>query len=340
MHLKTRNVNTAFKRLVEIIYHREIPITETDSRVGKVLKIDELVTVTYSHPRERVLFNEARDANPFFHFYESLWMLAGRNDVASLAHYNSKISEIASDDGKTFHGAYGERWRKAGGLLNQLKAIIKHLSKTPNSRRVVLEMWSATRDLVAIEKTKDVPCNTHAYFAIENGRLNMTVCNRSNDLVWGMLGANVVHFSYLQEYLAGALGVRVGLYNQVTNNLHVYTERWKPEEWLESHQLVPTADPCAKPWHIYMVDPVSLPTFDAELLIYLEGYYYKLSHPFFLEVAVPIAKAYEDHKYRHYYTALSHARNIRATDWRKACENWLLTRKKNWEKKHVESRAN
>ena len=39
-------------------------------------------------------------------------------------------------------------------------------------------------------KSKDVPCNTHAYFAINaEGSLDLTVCNRSNDLVWGCLGA-------------------------------------------------------------------------------------------------------------------------------------------------------
>jgi hypothetical protein len=35
----------------------------------------------------------------------------------------------------------------------------------------------------------------------------MTVTNRSNDLCWGMLGANYVHFTILQEYLAARLGV-------------------------------------------------------------------------------------------------------------------------------------
>ena len=33
-------------------------------------------------------------------------------------------------------------------------------------------------------------------------KLCMTVCNRSNDMLWGAYGANVVHMSMLQEFVA------------------------------------------------------------------------------------------------------------------------------------------
>ena len=91
MHLKTRNVNTAFKTLVGIFHSRglsydpQLQFSGRDSRNGRVIVLDEPVLMTYSHPCERVLFNQARDCNPFFHVYEALWMLAGRNDVASVS---------------------------------------------------------------------------------------------------------------------------------------------------------------------------------------------------------------------------------------------------------------
>jgi len=55
----------------------------------------------------------------------------------------------------------------------------------------------------------------------------MCVTNRSNDAVWGALGANAVHFSMLQEYLAVMIGCAVGKYWQVTNNLHLYLDHHK-----------------------------------------------------------------------------------------------------------------
>src|SRR3990170_4411256 len=100
MHLKYRNCNDAFRGIVSGIHSGVIRTNAVPSRVGECLMVEEPVIVSYDQPRERVLFNQARDANPFFHLYESLWMLAGRNDVASLAYYNSKISQY-SDDEKT-----------------------------------------------------------------------------------------------------------------------------------------------------------------------------------------------------------------------------------------------
>src|SRR5690606_13885482 len=141
MHLKFRNVNDAFVGLVQGIHKKEIPTVAMSSRYGDVLRIPEPVIITYRKPRERVLFNQKRDCNPFFHLYESLWMLAGRNDVASLAYYNKRMPEF-SDNGKTFHGAYGYRWRNHFGW-DQLRAIVEELRTNSNSRRVVLQMWDA-----------------------------------------------------------------------------------------------------------------------------------------------------------------------------------------------------
>jgi hypothetical protein len=52
--------------------------------------------------------------------------------------------------------------------------------------------------------------------------LDLTVCCRSNDAIWGAHGANAVHFSVLQEYLAARIGVGVGTMYQWSNNYHAY----------------------------------------------------------------------------------------------------------------------
>src|SRR5437667_12765939 len=108
MHLKYRNVNYAFKGLVTDIHSGKIWTRDTESRNGPVMVVDEPVIIIYTHPRERVLLNYYRDANPFFHLYESLWMLAGRNDLKSLEFFVGHMKDY-SDDGLTFNGAYGHR---------------------------------------------------------------------------------------------------------------------------------------------------------------------------------------------------------------------------------------
>ena len=85
-----------------------------ESRSGKVIEYPEPVMTTYKRPEERVLFYPSRDANPFFHLFEALWMLAGKNDLEYVSRFNSRMKDF-SDDGKILNGAYGHRWREVGG---------------------------------------------------------------------------------------------------------------------------------------------------------------------------------------------------------------------------------
>ena len=231
MHvIKVRNVNHA---LSDGLWWLKVSGVRTDSRNGAVVRSPEPVCTVYERPQERVLFAAQRDANPFFHYLESMWMLAGRNDVAFPATYAKQLLEY-TDDGKTFNGAYGYRWREHF-QYDQLRVIIDELRKNPATRRCVLAMWDGSltydgkedkSDLhKAVTGSKDVPCNTAAYFDAQDGELNLTVCNRSNDAIWGAYGANAVHFSILLEYVAAGAGLRVGKYYQISNNFHVYIGR-------------------------------------------------------------------------------------------------------------------
>jgi hypothetical protein len=194
------------------------------SRNGPVLASLVPVTTRYRAPCDRVLLHPLRDANPFFHVMESLWMLAGRRDVAMPALFAKQITAY-SDDGRTLNGAYGWRWRQHWNY-DQLEWIAKELWNDPSSRRCVLGMWDPALDPYAVTSgSKDVPCNTQAFFSVVAGRLNMTVCNRSNDVIWGAYGANAVHFSILLEYMAAASGYPVGDYYQISNDYHIYLER-------------------------------------------------------------------------------------------------------------------
>lgn len=209
-----------------------------DSRNGMVLIAPTQVATTYDKPLERVLRWPIRDANPFFHLYESLWMLAGYNTIAGPARYAKQMTEY-SDDGFTMHGAYGFRWRSAfsmnsqwspthrEGFTDQLAIIASNLIANKDDRRSVLQMWDATNDLG--RQGKDLPCNLTATFQINGqGCLDMTVFCRSNDIVWGAYGANAVHFSMLLEYMALWIGVPVGRYTQFSVNYHGYIETVHP----------------------------------------------------------------------------------------------------------------
>jgi thymidylate synthase len=166
---------------------------------------------------------------------ESLWMIEGRNAGRELDRYVRNFSQrYGESETGIMHGAYGHRWRQhfdveggseQGRLPDQIETIVRMLRADPTSRRAVLAMWDPVADLATPHT--DIPCNTHIYFRCRTERgypvLDMTVCCRSNDLVMGMCGANAVHMSVLQEYVAALLEREVGTYTQISNNLHYYT---------------------------------------------------------------------------------------------------------------------
>ena len=341
MHLKYRNVNEAFCDLVSKIHTETIPVERTSSRVGEILTINEPVIITYRNPTERVLFNTARACNPFFHIYESLWMLAGRDDLAPLEYYVPSFKNY-SDDGKGLWGAYGYRWRHHFDI-DQINTVIKELKKDPKSRRCVIGMWDPEIDLEkAVSGGKDVPCNISICFRIETGNvLTMTVFNRSNDMVWGMLGANVVHMSFLHEYVCQSLGCMMGDYNQISNNLHVYTENWRPEEWLGVEYVDWYSRKDKDIIQIPLLTADNQGEFDRENTVFTSMYASKDSalgarhtswdNEFLGTVAKPALTAYAHYKegpkdVRNIENAIRQIVNIRSDDWRVACHEWMYSR--------------
>jgi hypothetical protein len=321
MHtIHARNVNDAYVAGLKLLYHEGV---ERESRAGIVVEYPTCVATVYEKPWERVLLDPVRDANPFFHLMESLWMLRGQRDVKSLVHYNKRMDDY-SDDGEVFHGAYGHRWRNHFSqnyrVLDQLKIIIRRLAKDPDDRRCVLQMWDASYDL-NINKV-DIPCNTHVYFKIRD-KLHMTVCCRSNDIIWGAYGANAVHFSMLHQYVADCLDVEMGPYTQISDSFHAYQDvfgvkvigfmmpdGWKALDTYDNYNFTRTR------FKIPRLLDASEPTF-------YESAFYK-------ELIEPMAKAWEHWKNGEWQSACDTVSNqMLIEDWRYVCLQWLERRKPN-----------
>jgi hypothetical protein len=323
---------------------------QRDSRNGPVLVAPAPVSTVYMNPVERVMLHPGRDANPFFHLVEALWMLAGRNDLATLTEFVKNMANFSDDGGKTQPGAYGFRWRKQfdyrrGRELDQLAWAINRLKADPDDRRVVIQMWDPAADAYAADHGgKDVPCNLIALPSIgTDGRLNLTVYNRSNDMVWGAYGANAVHFSVLQEYLAAMIGVPVGQYWQVANNFHAYlTTLGKAGEerpWGQS-QLVGTAGRfLPDPYVSGKIKPMPMFTEGLSQEEVLDDIEMFLKNParvgirseFLRKVACPMVMAHRAFKRWGGLDGISSAREVldqmpKDNDWKAGAELWLSNR--------------
>jgi hypothetical protein len=321
--IKARNVSEALWLGYQYIKDIGVPV---NTRAGQTLEFPGPVATTYMYPRERVLFYPTRDANPFFHFMEGLWMLAGRNDVAFVTRYNKRMKDY-STNGETYWGAYGFRWRN-WFYEDQLPVVIHRLKTYENDRRTVLAIWDGGSDLMEENDYKDIPCNTHIYFKVRDGKLNMTVCCRSNDLIWGAYGANAVHFSMLMEYIAASVGVEVGHYTQFSDSLHAYTDVLE-----KLKNLSPDYDPYltlgADRLHYTPKPLVDDPdSFYQEVRFFCDGLgnNYKYKNSIFPEVAHPMERAYRVWKNGDKQDAIKVCEEITALDWRKACIEWLERR--------------
>lgn len=339
MLLNVRNTHEALPKVLQLM---EEKAEKQDSRNGFVFVYPLPLITLYEYPLERVLFWAQRDANPFFHFFEALGFLAARVDVQFYANFAKQIAQY-SDDGKILWGNYGVRWREWFDR-DQLFWAINRLKKDPNDRRVVISMWDGFKDpQKADDNGKDTPCNTNIFVNIRNGKFCMQVNCRSNDALFGALGANVVHMSMLQEYLASSIGVPMGWYAQSSFNYHIYNDFYQKMKTRVSKLgdcvFTPTPDPIK--FNPYVETSIRWPKvqpypimqnsdyWDKELLAFLDEplELIKAKNTFFNDVAVPLYKAHHVYKKGHFDEAGYWAGKCEASDWRVAAAEWLHRRR-------------
>ena len=309
INLMFHDVNTAYTELMHMAPHYA---KWEETRNGKALVFQEPVIITHTRPEHRVLFDPVRNANPFFHYMEALWMLSGDEGIKFPTQFAKNLGQY-SDNGYSFHGAYGYRWREAF-KMDQIDAVIEMLKLDPTTRRAVIAMWNPDWDLNS--ESLDLPCNTHLYFRVIEGSLNMTICNRSNDLVWGMLGANIVHMSILQEWIAESVGLKLGSMIQFTNNLHIY------EGWEDKFSYDDTRFYGVVQFHGWKFSPGNLD--EDELMYFVEGDVRDYKCRILRDNAVPMLAAWNEYKHGDIDRATFLAGNIHDYDWRKACVQWML----------------
>lgn len=258
-------------------------------------------------------------------------MLAGRRDAAFLDTYVHDFGPRFAESDGNLHGAYGYRWRQMFGF-DQLDHVINALRAEPRSRREVITMWDPMIDLGA--KKKDLPCNTHIYTRIQRNlqgdafALDLTVCCRSNDIVWGLCGSNLVHFSVLQEYLAWRIDVEVGQLHILSNNAHVYDATAHLFDENEN-----TSNPYWNPdiAETPLFEGSNQGVFDLELATWMEDptelNATNYQTPVFQNLLIPMAVVHRVYKDHGVLDAMDFLPNIKHSDWRTAALLWLSQRK-------------
>ena len=191
------------------------------SRCGTTKEILH-AAITISDPRQRWIASRQPPLNVAFAIAEVVWIMTGRNDLAFLEAWNSKLAKYVGT-GPQINGAYGHRLRHHVGV-DQLTRAYQALSKNPDTRQAVLQIWDSSVDLPQPDGAptgQDIPCNLFSLLKVRAGKLEWLQVLRSNDLFLGV-PHDFVQFTSLQEIIAGWLGIDCGAYHQVSDSLHMY----------------------------------------------------------------------------------------------------------------------
>ena len=143
-------------------------------------------------------------------------------------------------------------------------------------------------------------------------------------MIWGAYGANAVHMSFLQEYMAGMLRLRVGQYYQYSNNLHAYVDvleklrDMQPD--YEPYLTISDGEYESPP---LVTNPHS---FDRELKEWFGAERTDFENSYLGTTATRIKKAWRMWKSVDVKTAIARAKEIHDRAWRKACVEWLQRR--------------
>lgn len=237
-------INTALVDLCQLLLTEG---KERTTRGATCLELPAPILICLTEPTARWVTLPERKWYPTLAYAESLWLASGRNDLAFIQPYLPRMEQF-SDDGTIMRAGYGPRLRRYDATpedlcyATPLQATVQHLGtdqfayleallkQDQYSRRGTMTIAQPLKDQLtpqkSIKQTKDYPCTCTLHFMIRDGALDLMVHMRSNDLIWGFSAVNVFNFTWMQEYWASILGVPIGQYYHLINNLHLYKHHY------------------------------------------------------------------------------------------------------------------
>lgn len=200
----------AWGELVELLMGEP----ERESRAGDMREL-RTVTVRSDDPRERWLVRDG-DWNLAFQLQEMFAYWMGLNP-GHVERYGN-MDRWLDDDGRLPGSAYGDRMRHSAGH-DQLGRAEAQIRDSPGTRRAVVQVHQAAEE---DWDSNDVSCTSHLHFLARDGELHCKASLRSQDVFWGYC-YDAANNQWLQEALAGRLGLELGEYHHVMDSAHLYT---------------------------------------------------------------------------------------------------------------------
>ena len=146
--------------------------------------------------------------------------MTGDPNIEALGDIYGKVPEIwkrmANNHGRV-NSNYGYQWERN----SQLDNVIEMLKDDKDTRQACVSIYDGKE---ISDYNFDTPCTYAIQFTIVNGRLDMCVTMRSNDLWYGFCN-DQFQFSLLQEMVSKRLEIETGVYYHFAHNMHLYNNK-------------------------------------------------------------------------------------------------------------------
>ncbi len=212
MKNRFKNANDAFIYYYDLISADGVEFADTRALFN--------VGFTLENPLDNIVDAPFRSFNKNYAENEWLWYLSGDPTIKKLGEINGSIPMIwhrmQDYEGKV-RSNYGWQWERN----HQLDKVVQMLQENENTRQAVISIYDG-KEISTYRN--DTPCTYAVSFTRYNGRLQMSVLMRSNDLWFGFCNDQYC-FSKLQQLVAERVGIQVGEYYHHATNLHIYNNQ-------------------------------------------------------------------------------------------------------------------
>jgi thymidylate synthase len=172
---------------------------------------------------------ESRKFNKSYAIAEWLWYLSANSKVNNI----SKLASIWKD----IQDPYGEVESNYGSYIfsssnhistSQWNWVANELLNDSDSRRATI---SINQPYHKEKNIKDYPCTQYIHFFIRDNRLDMGVCMRSNDIIFGLCN-DIFTFCLFQQLMLNqlndmGLNLQLGSYFHHAGSLHIYERHFE-----------------------------------------------------------------------------------------------------------------
>lgn len=124
---------------------------------------------------------------------------------------------MCDDDLGRIYGVQAREWNGTNGYVDQLSNVYEDLKAGIDNRREIITHWNPGE----MQNMALPPCHLLYQFGIQDGRLCLSMYQRSADMALGV-PFNVVGYAWLLSVMAKITGLKPGIFTHFLHDIHIY----------------------------------------------------------------------------------------------------------------------